>query len=166
MLPGARRASPAWCAAACAGSDGEAIAQATLEVWQADDEGLYDVQKPDLAEAQARGVLHTRDDGRYEFRTVVAQAYPIPTDGPVGRLLQASRRSPWRPAHLHFRISAEGYETLITHVFKRGDPHLASDPVFGVRPSLIADWQPQPDGTTRLDFDFVLARSGRPGASA
>lgn len=148
------------------GPDGEAIVQATLEVWQADDEGLYDVQKPDLDQAQARGVLHTREDGRYEFRTVVAQAYPIPTDGPVGRLLQASRRSPWRPAHLHFRISAEGYETLITHVFKRGDPHLASDPVFGVRPSLVADWRPQPDGTTRLDFDFVLARRGRPGASA
>jgi hydroxyquinol 1,2-dioxygenase len=138
------------------GLNGEAVAGATIDVWQADDEGLYDVQRPGLDHAQARGVLQSRADGSFEFRTIVAEAYPIPTDGPVGRLLHATRRSPWRPAHLHFMIRAQGYETLITHVFRRGDSHLDSDPVFGVRESLIADWVPQPDGTTLLEYDFIL----------
>ncbi len=135
---------------------GQAIAGATIEVWQADDEGLYDVQKEGLDHAQARGVLQSRRDGSFEFRSVVPEPYPIPTDGPVGRLLAASRRPAMRPAHLHFMIQAEGYETLITHVFRRGDPCLDADPVFGVRDSLVADWVPQADGSTRLDFDFVL----------
>lgn len=138
------------------GVGGEAIECATVDVWQADDEGHYDVQKPGLEHRQARGVLHTQSDGSFEFRTIVAEAYPIPTDGPVGELLAASLRSPWRPAHLHFMIKAPGYETLITHVFKRGDPYLDADPVLGVRQSLVADWTVQPDGTTLLEFNFVL----------
>jgi len=138
------------------GARGEPVGQATIDVWQADDDGLYDVQKPGLAQAQARAVLRARDDGSFEFRSIVPQPYPIPTDGPVGELLGATQRSAWRPAHLHFMIQAEGYERLITHVFRRGDPHLDDDPVFGVRHSLVADWVMQPDGTARLDFDFVL----------
>lgn len=146
------------------GLGGEPVAHATIDVWQADDDGLYDVQKPGLDHAQARAVLQSRDDGSFEFRSVVAQPYPIPTDGPVGELLAATRRSAWRPAHLHFMIQAEGYERLITHVFRRGDAYLDADPVFGVRPSLIADWVPQPDGSARLDFDFVLqARAAAEG---
>ncbi len=136
--------------------DGQAIAGATIEVWQADDEGMYDVQKEGLDHAQARGILQSRQDGSFDFRSVVPEPYPIPTDGPVGRLLEATRRSSWRPAHLHFMIKAEGYETLITHVFRRGDSYLEADPVFGVRESLVADWVPQADGSTLLDFDFIL----------
>ncbi len=140
------------------GPDGEAVPGAIVDVWQSDDDGLYDVQRPELDRAQGRGVLTSGPDGGFWFRTVVPEPYPIPTDGPVGRLLQATRRSAWRPAHLHFRIRADGYRTLITHVFRRDDPHLGTDPVFGVRPSLIADWPPAADGITQLSFDFVLAR--------
>lgn len=140
-------------------TDGAPIAGAVVDVWQADDEGLYDVQRDGLAEPRNRAVLRTGEDGRLWFRAVVPEPYPIPTDGPVGALLQATRRSPWRPAHLHVRIRAEGFETLITHVFRRGDPHLATDPVFGVRESLVSDWPVSADGACRLDFDFVLARA-------
>ncbi|UUZ73680.1 intradiol ring-cleavage dioxygenase [Polaromonas sp. P1(28)-8] len=145
------------------GLNGEPVANAAIEVWQADDEGHYDVQKPELNHAQARGVLKSRADGSFDFRTIVAEAYPIPTDGPVGDMLKATKRHPWRPAHLHFMIKAEGYETLITHVFREGDPYLDSDAVFGVRQSLVADWVKQPDGDYLLEYDFVLnpVRSGR-----
>lgn len=136
---------------------GNPIGNARIDVWQADDTGAYDVQKADLQHAQARGILHADDEGRYYFDTIVAEPYPIPTDGPVGQLLKAAGRSPWRPAHLHFMIQAEGYETLITHVFRRGDPYLASDPVFGVRETLVADWDSQEGGVTKLNFDFVLS---------
>jgi hydroxyquinol 1,2-dioxygenase len=141
------------------GADGEGIVNAAVDVWQADDDGLYDVQRPDLQCAQGRGVLTTDAQGAFWFHSVVPVPYPIPTDGPVGGLLQATRRSPWRPAHLHFRIQAPGYETLITHVFRTGDPHLASDPVFGVRPSLVADWPATSDGQHELRFAFVLHRA-------
>lgn len=138
------------------GVNGEGIAGARIEIWQADDEGTYDVQKPEPDQAQARGVLRARPDGSFDFKTVVAEPYPIPMDGPVGQLLTATRRSPWRPAHLHFMIKADGYETLITHVFRKGDAHMDSDPVFGVRQSLVTEWATQADGSTLLDFDFVL----------
>lgn len=138
------------------GVDGRSIADAVVETWQADADGHYDVQYEGLEVAQGRGVLKSGDDGRFHFRTIVAQAYPIPDDGPVGELLRATGRHPWRPAHLHFMIKAPGYETLVTHVFRRGDKYLDSDAVFGVRKSLIGDWVRQADGTYRLDFDFVL----------
>lgn len=136
--------------------NGETIANAKIDVWQADDDGFYDVQRPDLQQSQARGTLHSDAEGKYYFTTIVAEPYPIPTDGPVGQLLDATRRRSMRPAHLHFMIQASGYETLITHVFRRDDKYLNTDPVVGVRESLIADWVAQPDGTTKLDFDFVL----------
>ena len=138
------------------GLDGEAVSDAVIDVWQSDAEGFYDVQR-DLAEAQGRGVLRSDANGAFHFRTVVPAAYPIPTDGPVGQLLTATKRHPWRPAHLHFRIVAPGYETLITHVFRDGGPWLDSDAVFGVRQSLVQAWPEQPDGSHRLDYDFVLA---------
>ena len=138
------------------GLGGEAVAGAEIEVWQADAEGNYDVQYADLGKFQARGVLNSGADGSFTFRTIVAEPYPIPIDGPVGDMLRATRCHPWRPAHLHFMIKAPGYETLVTHVFRNGDPYLDSDAVFGVRQSLVADWVKQPDGVYRLDFDFVL----------
>jgi hydroxyquinol 1,2-dioxygenase len=138
------------------GLGGEPVAGAVVEVWQADEEGFYDVQRPELDRPQGRGVLRSDAQGRLRFKTVVAKAYPIPDDGPVGEMLRATGRHPWRPAHLHFMIKAPGYETLITHVFRKGDRYLDSDAVFGVRESLVGDWRPQANGTHRLDFDFVL----------
>ena len=138
------------------GLDGKPVPNARLEVWQADADGNYDVQYAELAHAQARGSLHADAQGAFHFRTIVAEAYPIPTDGPVGEMLRASQNHPWRPAHLHFMIMAPGYETLITHVFRDGDTYLDSDAVFGVRQSLVADWVEQADGTYLLEFDFVL----------
>lgn len=138
------------------GVDGEPVPGAEIHVWQADAEGKYDVQRDNLDEHQARGVLHANGKGQYHFRSILAEAYPIPDDGPVGEMLRATKRHPWRPAHLHFMIQAPGYETLITHVFRNGDPYLDSDAVFGVRQSLIADWVKQPDGTYLVEYDFVL----------
>jgi hydroxyquinol 1,2-dioxygenase len=138
------------------GTRGEPVPGAVIEVWQADAQGKYDVQREELKRHQARGVLEAGPDGEYRFRTILAQAYPIPDDGPVGDMLRATGRHPWRPAHLHFMIKAPGYETLITHVFREGDPYLDSDAVFGVRESLVADWVKQPDGSWRVDYDFVL----------
>lgn len=140
-------------------AQGEPLAGAVVDVWQSDDDGLYDVQRPELQAAQGRAVLTSDDQGAFWFRSVAPVPYPIPTDGPVGALLSATRRSPWRPAHLHFRIQAAGHDTLITHVFRRGDPHLRSDPVFGVRDSLVADWPQNDEGQHELTFDFVLQRA-------
>jgi len=149
------------------GVDGTPVAGAEMEVWQADAEGFYDVQNPDDPTHRGRGRIHSAPDGSFHFRSILAEAYPIPHDGPVGRMLAALGRHPWRPAHLHFMIRAEGYETLVTHVFRDGDQYLDSDAVFGVRSSLIAQWVrhepgPTPDGGASvqpfytLDFDFVL----------
>ena len=148
---------------------GRPIAGAEVDVWQADEEGLYDVQRPELGSTRrARGVLRSDADGRVRFRSITPSPYPVPTDGPVGQLLLASGRHPWRPAHLHFLIRAEGFQTLITHIFREPDPYLDSDVVFGVRSSLIGRFVPHeagraPDGSTvatpfcTLAQDFVLA---------
>ncbi|QDQ84118.1 intradiol ring-cleavage dioxygenase [Paraburkholderia megapolitana] len=153
------------------GVDGEPVAGASLDVWQSDEDGFYDVQKTSAEVGEmvhsARGKLHTQADGSFHFRSILAEAYPIPHDGPVGRMLDALGRHPWRPAHLHFWIKAPGYETLITHVFRQGDQYLDSDAVFGVRSTLVVEWVKHapgiaPDGTSMsvpfytLDYDFVL----------
>lgn len=121
------------------GLNGEAIAHAQFDVWHADQAGFYDTQYAGGA-LRARARLQTDADGRFQFRTIKPVAYPIPSDGPVGKMLTAVGRHPWRPAHAHFMLQASGYETLVTHVFENGDPYLDSDPVFGVRSSLIADF--------------------------
>jgi len=141
--------------------DGTPVAGALIDVWQADEEGFYDVQRPDQASLRARAQLASGSDGRFHFRSILAHCYPIPHDGPVGDLLALLGRHPWRPAHLHFMIEAPGFERLITHVFRRGDAYLESDAVFGVRSTLIADWQRhEPDGAGEphytLEYDFVL----------
>ncbi len=136
---------------------GRPVAGAEVDVWQADKEGLYDVQRPELgAERRARGVFRSDAQGRVRFRSIVPTAYPIPTDGPVGRLLNAAQASPWRPAHVHFRIRAAGFETLVTHLFRDPDPYLDSDAVFGVRSSLVARFENKTDGH-HLHYRFVLA---------
>lgn len=138
------------------GLNGEPIAGAQVDVWQADDEGTYDVQKEGLEHAQARGTLISQTDGSFHFRSIVPEAYPIPTDGPVGTLLEATGRHLWRPAHLHFMIQAPGYETLVTHIFRDGDRYLDSDAVFGVRQSLVKAIDQQADGSYLMNYDFVL----------
>jgi hydroxyquinol 1,2-dioxygenase len=151
------------------GLEGEPISNARIDVWQADSDGFYDVQYAEAASAHGRGTLHSLADGSFHFRSITAESYPIPHDGPVGRMLAALGRHPWRPAHLHFMIDAPGYERLITHVFRSGDKYLDSDAVFGVRSSLIANWERHesgkaPDGSEQtspfstLDFTFVLNR--------
>ena len=139
--------------------DGTAIAGATVDVWQADEEGLYDVQIAELGDhRRGRATMKTDAEGRLRFRAIVPTAYPIPTDGPVGRMLVASGRHPWRPAHMHFMIKAPGYETLIMHVFRDGDPYLDSDVVFGVRSSLVTAIETRSDGSApTLAYRFVLA---------
>lgn len=140
-------------------TSGVPVAGARVDVWQADAQGLYDVQRPELGNTRAaRGVLHTDAQGMVRFDTIVPEAYPVPTDGPVGKMLLATGRHPWRPAHVHFKIDAPGYESLITHVFRKGDQYLNSDVVFGVRSSLVAEITQPVDGQPyQLNFKFVLA---------
>jgi hydroxyquinol 1,2-dioxygenase len=164
------KGEPCFVSGKVTGLEGEPIANARIEVWQADSDGFYDVQYQGLSGAQGRGMLHSLPDGSFHFRSITAESYPIPHDGPVGRMLKELGRHPWRPAHLHFMIDAPGYERLITHVFRDGDEYLDSDAVFGVRSSLIADWKRHeggkaPDGTqmdtafSTLDFTFVLNKA-------
>ena len=136
--------------------DGEPVAGARVEIWQADDAGFYDVQNGD--EPNGRGHLFTDEEGRFSFWSVKPEAYPIPADGPVGELLEAGGRGPMRPAHIHFMVTAEGYQRLITHVFVEGDEYLDSDAVFGVRSALIAPFVRDGDHWT-ASYDLVLARS-------
>lgn len=161
---------PLFVTARVAGVDGTPIPGATVDVWHADAEGFYDLQDPNWSrdEMRLRAVFTTNADGRFSFRTIQPSAYPIPTDGPVGELLQATNRSAMRPAHVHFRVAAPGYDTLITHIFVAGDQWLASDAVFGVRSSCIGDFirheasEAAPDGSQlsqpfyTLDYTFRL----------
>ena len=128
--------------------DGAPVADATVDVWHADGEGFYDVQQIDQLGALAgRARFITGQDGRFHFWTVRPAAYPIPQDGPVGQMLDAQGRHPFRPAHVHFMIAAPGYETLITHVFADGDEYLDSDVVFGVKDSITSPYVEKPAGT-------------------
>ncbi|MTD52812.1 intradiol ring-cleavage dioxygenase [Amycolatopsis pithecellobii] len=119
-------------------SDGTPLAGARVDVWQANGAGYYDVQQPDVQpERNLRGLFETDERGRFWLRTVVPRYYPIPDDGPVGRLLTATKRHPNRPAHIHVIAEAPGHASLTTHVFVEGSPYLDSDTVFGVKESLI-----------------------------
>jgi hydroxyquinol 1,2-dioxygenase len=151
--------------------DGKPIAGAVLDVWQAQTNGLYDSQDPALDGLHMRGKFRSDAEGRYLIRTVLPVNYPIPSDGPVGAMLKATGGHPWRPAHIHFVVSAEGYEPVTTHIFDRTDPYLESDAVFAVKDSLICDFtrHEQADAETRdlgiagpfyrAHFDFRLAPS-------
>ncbi|HEY2280477.1 MAG TPA: dioxygenase [Streptosporangiaceae bacterium] len=123
------------------GTDGTPQPGATLDVWQANDHGAYDVQEPDQQpDGNGRGLFTTDAEGRFWFRTIVPSYYPIPTDGPVGELLAATRRHPYRPAHIHFIVAADGYRTLTTHIFVGGSEYIDSDAVFAVKKSLVTDF--------------------------
>ncbi len=121
--------------------DGTPLPDATVDVWQCTEEGFYDVQQPDVQpRGNGRGLFRTDDEGRFWFRTVVPSFYPIPMDGPGGELLAASRRHPFRPAHVHFVVAAPGHRALTTHIFVADSPYLDSDAVFAVKKSLVADF--------------------------
>lgn len=163
------KGEPCYVRATIRGPGGEAVAGAHVEVWQADADGYYDVQYAADDQHRARGVFTADAQGKLFFKSVLAEAYPIPSDGPVGKMLAATGRHPWRPAHMHFMIEAPGFERLVTHVFRDEDQYLDSDAVFGVRSSLITTWDRHPPGETpdgtrssapyyTLNFDFVLSR--------
>lgn len=152
--------------------DGKPIAGAELEIWQTADNGLYSNQDAAQPEYNLRVHMTTGPDGRYLFSTVRPAPYTVPDDGPVGELLNATGRHPWRPSHLHFIVTAQGHRTLVTEVFPSDDPYLDEDPVFGVREQLIMEYQERidtsdlPDDLAArreittpyyvVDFDFVL----------
>jgi len=156
--------------------DGRPIEGALLDVWQAQTSGLYDSQDSNLDEMHMRGKFRTDAGGRYLVRTVLPVHYPIPSDGPVGAMLRATGRHPWRPAHIHFVVSADGYEPVTTHIFDRADEYLGSDAVFAVKDSLICDFtrHEAPDAevlqlgiagpyyTTEFEFHLKPAAEDRP----
>lgn len=123
------------------GADGQPLAGAVLDVWQASPVGLYENQDPDQPDMNLRGCFTTDAAGRYHFRSVRPAGYPVPTDGPCGELLRAQQRHPYRPAHLHFMVSHPAHKLLITQVFADDSEHLASDPVFGVTAALVGRFE-------------------------
>jgi protocatechuate 3,4-dioxygenase beta subunit len=144
------------------GPEGRPVANALIEVWQTAPNQLYDVQDKDQPEGHLRASFRTDAAGRYRFQTILPVSYPIPDDGPAGQLLAAMGRHPFRPAHVHFMISAPGYRMLVTHLFFEGDQYLESDAVFGVKDSLIV--RPEfNNGTSTVAYDFGLARELHPG---
>jgi hydroxyquinol 1,2-dioxygenase len=162
---------PCWVEGKVTDTTGRPVSGALLEVWEADEDGFYDVQYANASVA-GRAKMRAGDDGAFKFWALTPTPYPIPSDGPVGKLLEASGRSPMRASHLHFLVSAPGYRTLVTHIFVAGDEFLTTDAVFGVKASLIKDFVrnqnaiPTPDGRdvegrswSRVRFDIVLAPS-------
>lgn len=151
-------------------TDGTPLPNAEVDVWQCNEQGFYDVQQPGVQPSgNGRGLFHTDAEGRFRFRTVVPSHYPIPTDGPVGRLLEATGRHPYRPAHIHFIVQADGHTPLTTHVFVAGSPYLDSDAVFAVKQNLVVDFIQSDDEAAaaqhavqapfrHAEFDLVLSR--------
>ena len=171
-LAGGAVGEPCWVEGTVIDTDGKPVPGARIEVWEADEAGFYDVQYGD-DRTGARGHLLAGDQGEFRFWALTPTPYPIPHDGPVGKLLEAAGRSPMRASHLHFMVSADGMRTLVTHIFVRGDEMLDRDAVFGVRDSLVTDFERQPAGTlapdgrdlggrgwSRVRSDIVLAPAG------
>lgn len=135
---------------------GAPIADAAVDVWQASPVGLYENQDPEQPEMNLRGLFRTDADGRYHFRSVRPAGYPVPTDGPVGDLLRAQRRHPYRPAHLHFMVSAPGFKTLTTQVFADDSENLDNDVTISVIASLLGRFERDGAGGCTLEYDLVL----------
>lgn len=157
--------TPMYVTGSVSSSDGSPIPNAIVDLWQSDGEGFYDVQR--LDKLALRGRLHSDAEGKFNCWTIRPSCYPIPDDGPVGQMLEAQGRHPYRPAHVHFMIQAPGHEKLVTHVFADGDEYLDSDVVFGVKNSLIRTYEMHEPGTApdgrvldtpyaSLHYDFIL----------
>jgi hydroxyquinol 1,2-dioxygenase len=168
-IAGGAPGQPCWVEGSVTDTDGNPISGARIEVWEADEDGFYDVQYTDNRVA-GRAHLFSSAEGNYSFWGLTPTPYPIPHDGPVGRMLAAVGRSPMRASHLHFMVTASGARTLVTHIFVKGDKLLSSDSVFGVKESLIIDFEQHdaaettPDGRdlggkpwSSAHFDIVLA---------
>lgn len=166
--------TPAWVHGRVLGLDGSPIAGAELDVWQNGDNKLYAVQDDDAPDDHLRGRFETDAEGRFAFRAVRPVPYPIPDDGPVGRMLDATGRHPWRPAHVHIVVRAPGHKGVTTHIFDAESEYLDDDTVFAVKPSLVRDFTPRaaddperPEGVEEpwvsLELDLVLA-PGEDGA--
>ncbi|MCR6489948.1 maleylacetate reductase and hydroxyquinol 1,2-dioxygenase domain-containing protein [Amycolatopsis sp. OK19-0408] len=150
-LPG----TPLWTDILVTDTDDQPVPEAVVDVWQSNEDGFYDVQLPDVDGPVLRARFRTDAEGRLRFRTIVPSAYPIPADGPVGEMLDAVGRHPYRAPHVHFMIAKPGYRTLITQLFVAGGDYLDSDTVFGVKDGLIVDFAEQ-----RLEFTFRISGSG------
>ena len=164
------KGQPAWIEGTVTDAEGNPVPNARIEVWECDEDGFYDVQYDD-DRTMARAHLYTDEHGDYRFWGLTPVPYPIPHDGPVGKMLAATGRSPIRAAHLHFMVTAPEHRTLVTHIFVEGDPQLEiGDSVFGVKDSLIKRFDEQPTGAPTPDgrdlgdqtwakarFDIVLA---------
>jgi protocatechuate 3,4-dioxygenase beta subunit len=165
------KGAPVWVHGRVTNAEGEPIAGATLDVWQANEDGFYDVQQKGVQpNMNLRGVFSSDAEGRYFFRSAYPRFYPIPYDGTVGDMLKALDRNPNRPAHLHFIVSAPGYEKVTTHIFTPDCPWLKDDAVFGVKASLIADFKDvddprqaealgMPNPFKTVEWNFVLAHA-------
>lgn len=169
-VSGGLRGEPLYVEGTVCSSDGRPIANAVVDTWHSDADGFYDVQRPELSAPALRGRFRTDASGRFYFWSIVPKFYPIPDDGPVGEMLTATARHPFRPAHVHFMITAPGHETLITHVFAADSAYLDSDAVFGVKNELIREFTREPpgiapDGKTmqrpwrRLSYQFGLKQT-------
>jgi hydroxyquinol 1,2-dioxygenase len=166
---------PMYVAGRVTDADGRPLAGAVVDVWHSDDRGFYDLQKVgDTPRYAGRGRFRTGADGRFHFWTIRPSAYPIPDDGPVGKMLRAQNRYPFRPEHIHFMVVAPSYRKLVTHIFAAGDQYLDSDVVFGVKKSLVEEYRAHhggkaPDGRATngdwfsLEREFRLALLGRDG---
>jgi hydroxyquinol 1,2-dioxygenase len=161
------RGEPALVSGRVLSTDGTPLAGALLDVWEGNEDGLYEQQDPNQPDMNLRGRFRTDAEGRYEIIAIKPVSYPVPDDGPVGEMLRAIGRHPYRPAHIHFIISADGHQPLTTHLFAKGDPYLDSDAVFGTKDSLIVDFVRR-DSTEEaakhvvqapfytVEYDFVL----------
>jgi hydroxyquinol 1,2-dioxygenase len=167
------KGEPAFYSGRVLGTDGQPIVNATLDVWSGDGEGNYDMQLPGEFVMKARGKIRTDSEGRYWFRSIRPTFYPVPTDGPVGRMLKAMGRHPYRPGHIHMIVSAPGYSPVTTHLFVADSEYLDTDAVFGMKESLVAKFHKHapgkaPTGETvdtpfyTVEYDFRL----RPARSA
>jgi catechol 1,2-dioxygenase len=139
--------------------EGNPIAGAELDIWQADEQGYYSGFAPDIPEGNLRGVVVTDEEGRFEISTIQPAPYQIPTDGPTGKLITAAGWHPWRPAHLHLIVRASGHRPITTQLYFQGGEYLDSDVAEATKPELVLDPQDQGDGTLRSTYDFVLERA-------
>lgn len=152
--------TPMFVTARVVDTEGNPVAGARVDTWHSDGDGFYDVQQSDKLHGQLamRALLTTDEDGRFWYRSITPRYYPVPTDGPCGEILRGAHRSPMRPEHVHFWLHADGYEPLITMLFRDGDPYLNNDAVFGVKRSLVADFVQHPAGVapdgTHVDEPF------------
>lgn len=167
-IAGGAPGQPCWIEGTVSDTEGNPVPGARIEVWEADEDGFYDVQYTD-GRVAGRAHLFADNDGKYSFWGLTPTPYPIPYDGPVGKMLAATGRSPMRASHLHFMVTAPQLRTLVTHIFVRGDELVEHDTVFGVKASLVKDFETQPEGTptpdgrqlesewARVSFDIVLS---------